>query len=776
MSDVSTTLSYRDYRRAESFLSWNAEKLVSQTKVSPNWINDGNTFWYLLKDEDGKRFVFVDAASGEKRPAFDHERLAAELSRETGTYVTHNKLPFDEIDLNTANVMRFTIGEDDWQCALSDYQCTKLGSEDEPEMTELESPDGNWIAFARDHNLWIRNTSGEETRQLSKGGEEGLGYGSPIISPLIDAGLAKPDDSHYPIPELFPAAIWSPDSKKIISHQLDERNVGQYHLLQTVPLNGDTRQRMFSFPYPLPGDEELVKASLKIYDIESGHEIPVHLPPLDVYYFGTPLKRKKGKMAGNNVWWDEDSQKLYVTVRGRGFFTLELHVVDATTGESRRIISETSTTPIDPHLTSAGDPNIRVINGGEEILWFSQRDGWGHLYLYDGNSGELKRQLTSGPWVVADVMHVDEESRKVYFTGLGREEDRDPYFAHLYQVSLDGGDVELLTPEDMDHFIQFSPSGDYFTDTCSTVSTPPVTLLRAADGKLVCELERANIERLLATGWQPPERFKAKARDGTTDVYGVIFRPSTFDPSEHYPVLDNIYGGPQVNQSPVSFADLSRNNRASGFWQAQALAELGFIVVMIDGLGMPLRSKAYHDISYRNLGDAGLPDHIAALEQLSHRYPYLDLSRVGIFGHSGGGYASCRAMFTYPEFYKAAVSSSGNHDDPVYNPGWTERYMGYPVGDHYIDHSNKAHAANLEGKLFLVHGDMDENVHMAGTTLVVDALIKANKDFDLLIMPNRAHPLTDDPYFIRRRWDFFITHLIGATPPEGYKIQGKPEA
>jgi dipeptidyl aminopeptidase/acylaminoacyl peptidase len=389
----------------------------------------------------------------------------------------------------------------------------------------------------------------------------------------------------------------------------------------------------------------------------------------------------------------------------------------------------------------------------------------------------LLRQLSTGPYNVAGIAHVDEDERWLYFTALGREEGRDPYYPHLYRVRLDGSAPELLTPEDAAHTVWFSPSGKFFVDTYSRLDLPTVSLVRSASGAEICELERADVGALLETGWQPPERFCAKARDGVTEVYGAIFRPSRFDANRRYPLIDNIYGGPQVNQAPTTFADAApfggpwRAGRGRGFWHAQALAELGFVVVMIDGLGMPGRGKSYADVSYRNLADGGLPDHIAVLRQLADRYPYLDLSRVGIFGHSAGGYASTRAIFTYPDFYKVCVSSAGNHDHRLDKAVWVERYMGLPVGKHYEEQANQALAHQLKGKLLLIHPEMDENVHPASTMVVVDALIKANKDFDLLILPNLPHFCDSDPYFVRKRWDYFVRHLLGAEPPAGYRIE-----
>jgi dipeptidyl aminopeptidase/acylaminoacyl peptidase len=455
--------------------------------------------------------------------------------------------------------------------------------------------------------------------------------------------------------------------------------------------------------------------------------------------------------------------------RERGYKRNRLIRADAVSGSARNVIDESSDNAIDVGL-SWSSPIARTLLDDTFALWYSQADGWGHIYLHDLNEEGSVRQLTCGPYEVAELCHIDEQARRVYFLASGREPERDPYFHHLYGVSLDGGEPVLLTPDEADHRVSFSPDGRCFIDTYSRVDSPPVHALRASDGQLIAELERTTTDDLLATGWQLPERFRAKARDGTTDVYGVILRPSTFDPQTAYPVIDYVYAGPQVNQAPASFADSSRG-RGDGFWHAQAIAELGFVVVMIDGLGMPGRSKAYHDVTYRDLGDGGMADHIAAIRQLGDRYPYLDLDRVGIYGHSAGGYASAHAIFSFPDFFKVCVSSAGNHDHRLDKASWVERYMGLPVEDHYREQANQTIAQQLKGKLLLIHGEMDENVHVASTLVVVDALIKANKDFDLLIMPNRPHGCGNDPYFIRRRWDYFVRHLLGATPPAGYRIE-----
>lgn len=380
--------------------------------------------------------------------------------------------------------------------------------------------------------------------------------------------------------------------------------------------------------------------------------------------------------------------------------------------------------------------------------------------------------MTTGEFVVRDIQHVDEASRLVYFTAAGREEDRDPYFRHLYRAPLDGSELTLLTPEDADHWVRFSPDGQYFLDTYAWGGHIPTTVLRRVSGELVLTVEEADLTALTEKGWRWPERFRAKASDGETDIYGVIYRPTRFDPARSYPVIDAIYPGPQIIASPLA---LPRDPLASVVHGPgpgpQSLAELGFIVAVVDGMGTPFRSRAFHEVSYGNLGEAGgLADHVAALRQLASRYPYMDMERLGIIGHSGGGYAAARALLLYPEAYKVAVSAAGNHDQRGYIPVWAESYQGYPVGEKYGNQANADVAENLEGKLLLVHGELDDNVHPALTLQLVNALIEANKDFDLLIMPNRNHRFMSDPYFIRKTWDYFVRHLMDKEPPE-YRIE-----
>jgi dipeptidyl aminopeptidase/acylaminoacyl peptidase len=446
-------------------------------------------------------------------------------------------------------------------------------------------------------------------------------------------------------------------------------------------------------------------------------------------------------------------------VTDRGYMQRQLLAIDPASGAPRLLVEERN----QPFLNTYANVAHRYIRDGRELLWASERDGWMHLYLYDAEAGRMVRQVTRGEWVVRNIVHVDEAARVLYFTAGGREPGRDPYLQHLYRIGLDGTGLRLLTPEDAEHSVFFSPTRAYFVDTYSRADLAPVAVLRRApDGAPVMELERADISRLLATGWKDPEPFAAKGRDGVTDVYGLIWRPTTLDPSRRYPVVETIYTGPQNFFTPKSF-NAWRNH-------AQTIAELGFIVVQVDGLGTARRSWKFHAHTWKNLGDQGLPDHIAALRQMAAKYPYMDLTRVGIFGHSAGGYDATHALLTHPEFYKVGVSSAGNHDHRLDKAVWNTQWMGWPIGPEYTEQSNVTLAGNLQGKLLLAHGDVDENVPVSATLRLVDALIAANKDFDLIIMTNRNHGFGADPYFVRRRWDFFVKHLLGVDPPSDFKI------
>jgi dipeptidyl aminopeptidase/acylaminoacyl peptidase len=419
-----------------------------------------------------------------------------------------------------------------------------------------------------------------------------------------------------------------------------------------------------------------------------------------------------------------------------------------------------------------GRVNWRYLPRSGEVIWFSERDGWGQLYLYDVKTGREKLQITKSEGNVTQLLHVDEQNRVLYFAAVGKESGRDPYFRHFYRIGMDGQNPRLLTPADADHDITVSPSGRFFVDVYSTPDVPPVAELRDVDGTLLMTLETADISRLTARGWRPPMPITVKARDGSTDLYGLLYKPTTLDPSRTYPIVNHIYPGPQTGSVGGRQFSAARGD-------AQALAELGFAVVEIDGMGTPWRSKKFHEAYYGNMGDNTLADQVAGMKELARRFPWIDIDRAGIYGHSGGGYAAADAMFRYPDFFKVGISEAGNHDNRSYEDDWAEKWQGLlrvnaDGTTNYDNQANQLVAKNLKGKLLLAHGTMDTNVPPYNTLLVVNELIKANKDFDLLMLPNRGHGFGNEPYMVRRRWDYFVKYLLGTEPPHEYEMHAPP--
>jgi dipeptidyl aminopeptidase/acylaminoacyl peptidase len=627
-------------------------------------------------------------------------------------------------------------------------------------VTEVRSPDGRWVAFARDHNLWVRSLETGQEQRLSDDGEPFYGYAvndyccNQVTAPRAGRGRR-------------PILVWSPDSRRIATHRLDQRHVAELHLLETAK----GRPVLHTYRYALPGDSAVPRFELHIFDLPSRTRVRVDAPPQQAV--NTSCCGYLADTVWKDVRWGSDSGELFFTRGRRDFRKLELVSADASTGATRVILEEAGKTFLELNTRSGGIPNWRVFNQNREVIWFSERDGFGHLYLYDARSGALKNRITSGPWLVVDLLLVDERDRLVYFTAVGREPGRDPYLRHLYRASLDGARIELLTPEPADHEVTPSPSGRYFVDQYSRRDTIPIAVVRSADGRIAQRIAVGDVSRLQAAGWPWPRPFVAKARDGITDLYGYLYVPSQFDAGRRYPVIDYIYPGPQIG--PIGFRSFSTGARGN----LQALAELGFIVVTVDALGTPLRAKSFHDAYYGNMGDNGIADHVAVLKQLAGRHPQMDLDRVGIFGHSGGGFSSTAAILRFPAFFKVAVSSAGNHDNRSYDYTWGEKYQGLlqprPDGsDNFDSQANQLLAGNLQGKLLLMYGTLDDNVHPNATLLLMDELIKRNKDFDLVVLPNRNHDYANEPYVIRRTWDYFVRHLLRAEPPP-YEIKPAPE-
>lgn len=612
----------------------------------------------------------------------------------------------------------------------------------------VASPDGTKEAYIKDFNLWVKDLgSGKET-QLTTDGVKDYGYATD------NAGWKK-----------SPRAIlvWSPDSKKIATFQQDERNVSDAYL---VPV-GVGAQKLQAWKSALPGDKNVAMIERVIIDTD-GAKVTRLKTPADAHR-STLCDDISCDGGWDDVYWADDSKTLAFVSTSRDHKKENLRVADAATGAVRDVLEEISPTQYESSPMGGGGANWRYMPETNEFIWFSEKSGWAHLYLYDLATGKLKNQITTGEFAVWHIEDVDEKNRAIFFTGGPMDKTRDPYFTHFYRVNFNGTGLTLLTPENANHDVTLSPDSKYFVDNYATPDTPGTSVVRDMTGKVVANLEKTDISRLTATGWKAPMRFTVKAHDGMTDLYGLMFKPTKMVPGKKYPVIDYIYPGPQGGS-------IGSRSFFSSRGDGQALAELGFVVMQIDGMCNPLRSKAFHDSCYGNMADNTLEDQITGIKQLAAKYPFMDLDRVGIWGHSGGGFATAAAMFRYPDFFKVGISESGNHDNRNYEDDWGERYIGLVNGDNYDKQANQTYAKNLKGKLLLAHGTMDDNVPPSNTLLVVDALIKANKDFDLLLIPNARHGYGSASfYMMRRRWDYFVKNLLGATPPKEYVITPKPD-
>jgi dipeptidyl aminopeptidase/acylaminoacyl peptidase len=751
-------LTAADYARAEKFMGYNVNPLVFHSGVRPTWLPD-ERFWYRNVGPEGIEFVLFDPAHGTRGPAFDQAKLAAALSAATGTKYEALKLPFTDFELSDGGqTISFNVRGRRWKCDLRAGTCAaegEAGAEPGPgrgrgpgARNDILSPDKKRAAFIRDYNLWVRDVATGKETQLTTDGVKDFGYATD------NAGWTKSDR---------PILLWSPDSKKIATFQQDQRNVGEMYLVTT----NVGHPKLEAWKYPLPGDEVVTMIQRVIIEVDQPKVIRLQMPP----------DQHRGTLCDNlvcrgqtweDVQWSPDTKYLAFVSTSRDHKREQFRVADATTGAVRDVFEETVATQYE---SGDGRVNWRYLPATNEVIWYSERSNWGHLYLYDLKTGQLKHQITSGDWQVAQLLHVDEKNRTLYFTAHGRE-GGDPYFAYLYRIGMDGKNLALLTPEDANHDVTLSLSARYFVDSYSKPDEPPVAVLRDRDGKLAATLEKADISRLLATGWKPPQPITVKARDGETNLYGLLFKPTNLDPAKKYPIINHIYPGPQGGSVGSRSFSAARGD-------CQALAELGFVVVEIDGMGNPSRSKKFHDFYYGNMGDNTLPDQVTGMQQLAQRYPWIDIARAGIYGHSGGGYATADAMFRFPDFFKAGVSEAGNHDNRDYEDDWGERYQGLLVKNadgttNYDNQANQLVAKNLKGHLLLAHGTTDNNVPPYNTLLVVNELIRANKDFDLILFPNRGHGFGSEPYMIRRRWDYFVRYLLGAEPPQGYELRPAP--
>jgi dipeptidyl-peptidase-4 len=745
-------LTAEDYSRAERYLGATTAPLVTGVSVRPTWVENGR-FWYRTTVPNGSAFFMVDPARRSRVSAFDQARLAAALSAATGGRYSENQLPFQGFELaKDSRSINVTVQRRQWTCDVQTYSCVArdtVRTDLRAPANSSTSPDGKYATFIRDYNLWVRDlTTGQES-QLTTDGTREFGYATD------NAGWVHSDN---------PVVSWSPDSRKIATFQHDGRGVRDMVMASTnvgVP-------RAEIWKYPLPGDSVIFRIHRVVIDVPTKSVVRFRMPP-DQHRSTVSDHVNCGGEICDVQWYPDGSHVAFIS-SSRDHKQAWMRVANATTGEVRTLFEESSKTQVGD---ASFPENIwRVLPASNELIWWSQRDNWIHLYLYDLATGRLKNRITTADGNVMGVLRVDERARQIYFMGQGREAGRDPYFQHLYRVGLDGRGLTLLTPENANHTVSLSPDGRFFVDAYSTPTTPPVSVLRDMNGRVVMELERADISRLLASGWRPPVPITMKGRDGTTDIHGLMYLPSKLDSTKKYPIINHIYPGPQSGSVGTRSFSPARGD-------AQAVAELGFIVVQIDGMGTPGRSKSFHDAYYGDMGDNTLPDQITGMKQLAERHRFIDIEKVGIWGHSGGGFATGAAMFRHPDFFDVGVAQSGNHDNRNYEDDWGERYQGLLVRngntDNYADEANQTHAKNLKGKLLLAHGGMDDNVPVSNTLLVADALVKAGKDFDLLIFPNARHGYgADNNYMMRRRWDYFVKHLMGAEPPKEYQI-GRPQ-
>ncbi|WP_421940162.1 prolyl oligopeptidase family serine peptidase [Pedobacter sp.] len=715
------------YKRAGK-LDTALRNIPTNNEILPQWRKDGAAFWYKksLPDKNWE-YIYVDVISGKRAPAFDSDKLAAALEKTSGIKQVPLRLQLAELYFTDQHNLKFKVQNKWFQVNLGDYQVRAASdttvfrynpkrplqqkrSRWEWSRTVSKSPDGKNEVLVRGGNLVLVNlTTGAETT-LSTDGSAEKPYGN---------------------------FEWAPDGKTIIAYKIDPKEIKKVHyVLSSVP--GTTRGELKSREYAQPGDD-FTAYQPYIFNITSKTALKVDVEPTD--FFGPqPLH------------WRNNNSRYYTYEKAdRGHQRFRVIEVDVQTGKTRNIIDEKTKTFIYESRIYT-----RYLPKTNEMLWTSERDGWQHLYLVNTITGK-QQLITKGNWVVRDIDSIDVLKREVWFRASGMNPSEDPYFIHYYRVGFDGKGLVNLSPEKGNHVLSFSPDRKYYIDTYSEVNVPPVTKLKiTASGKEIAEIEHGNVETFLNTGVKLPEVFVAKGRDGKTDIWGVVCLPSKMDPNKTYPIIENIYAGPQDSFVPKSFLPAS---------EMQSMAELGFIVVQIDGMGTANRSKAFHDVCWHNLADAGFADRILWMKAMAEKYTNADISKIGVYGTSAGGQNSTGALLFHPEFYKAAVSSCGCHDNRIDKQWWNEQWMGYPVGAHYGEQSNITNAAKLQGNLFLIVGEADENVPPESTYRLADALIKANKDFDILSIPGMGHS-DGGVYGRRRKRDFFIKHLLNAEPPK----------
>ena len=729
-----------DYKRAYSLRGKFTSDKVYYSGVSPRWIGDTHTFWYVRHTPEGDRYVKVDADKQTRTDLFNHDKLATALAKSTGRKVDGKRLNLQSLSVNERqDTLRFQYDGKNFTYAIKKNRLEDKGRihypqrgqqrhwmevDDEKGGRPVTSPDGKHEAFIKNDNIYIRNRATGRERALSIDGTLGNYYSSYIQ--------------------------WSPDSRYVFSARIRPVEKRYVYYVESSPKD-QLQPKLHKQEYAKPGDELRSKVPC-IYEVETGRAI---IP-------STELFDKQYEL----FWfqWNEQGTGVTFEYNERGHQVYRLLELSAETGKVRTVVEEKSNTFVNHQRMYR-----RFLRGGNELIWMSERDNWNHLYLYDYATGKVKNQITKGPWYVREVLHVDEEARQIYFTANGMEVDNsstakeDPYLIRYYRINFDGTGLTCLTPDEGNHTATFSRDRKYLVDVHSLVDrAPEASVRRVSDGSLVMPLEKADITKLVEDGWRAPEVFVAKGRDGKTDMWGIIVRPTNFDPNKKYPIIEYIYAGPGSHYVPKSFSTYNYN--------MTALAELGFIVVQLDGMGTSFRSKEFEDVCYKNLKDAGFPDRKAWIRAAAEKYPYMDIDRVGIFGASAGGQESTTAVLLHPEFYKAAYSACGCHDNRMDKIWWNEQWLGYPLGDQYKEGSNVENAHLLSRPLMLVVGELDDNVDPASTMQVVDALIKANKDFELVVLPGVGHTMGES-YGEHKRYDFFVRHLMGVNPPKWDEVK-----
>ncbi len=732
--------SFDDYKRAETLRDKTAE-LVKNLPERATWIGETNRFWYRRAIPGGHDFVAVDAGTLQKSPAFDHARLATTLSSAARQSYTALKLPFTTFQYTGGSTaIEFVAADFRWKVTLNDYACEKLGpifglprraglptnttrnqTGEQNLVPPVVSPDAKWEARIVDFNIQVRPVGQTQGKQLSADGSETNFYEGRSIT-------------------------WSPDSKSIAAYRIRPGLHRKVEYIESSP-EDQLQPKVHSIEYAKPGDTVDLQQPV-LFDVVNGRQIQI-----DNALFPNPYN------LTHPVWWS-DGRSFTFEYNQRGHQVYRVIEINAADGHARAIVNEEPST----FFCYSGKKFRLNLNDSKQLLWMSERDGWNHLYLYNAVTGKVINQVTKGNWVVRGVDSVDEQRKHIYFNASGMYPGKDPYYVHYYRINFDGTGLTSFTEADANHSVSYSADKLHYVDTYSRLDQAPVSELRStSDPKSVQWIERGDIDALIQTGWRPPEVFTALARDGKTDIWGIIIRPSNFNPTRKYPVIEYIYAGPQDSFVPKSF---------SPYYAMQSLAELGFIVVQVDGMGTSNRSKAFHDVAWKNLADAGFPDRILWHKAVAAKYPYYDISKVGIYGHSAGAQNALGGLLFHPEFYKVAVSSCGCHDNRMDKIWWNEQWMGWPLGEHYVACSNVENASKLQGKLLLTVGELDNNVDPASTLQVVNALVKANKIFDFLMLPGQGHN-TGGVYGDRKRYDFFVHHLLGIEPPD-WNASGKP--